>query len=162
MPDPTANLETAQLGAPSLPVVVVIKDFPGFGSESPPASTAGDALLEADRAMVSEGAPTSKVDRLQEEEMARTSPDGRPPRHRLVAIERKWFIAVALAVGVGLALWAIGSRVAGQTLLLGAVLVLLLVGAAIPVWRSGFLRAREERAARKAALLQVRPDRTPQ
>ncbi|MFT3685216.1 MAG: hypothetical protein QM783_09875 [Phycisphaerales bacterium] len=107
------------------------------------------------------------VDDLQDDLMAKRSPEGRPPRHDLRIAEWRW---LALAIGIVLAgglVWAIVSGMAPVWIVIGALFMVCFIGVgSAPVLYAGLLRAREEHEARttatavvkdKAALRPARP-----
>lgn len=105
--------------------------------------------------------PTPEIDRIQEAEMTRTSPDGRPPHRQLRRTEWKWFtFAAAISFLAGTTI-AILSGVSLPTLAMGGILGLTLAAAAIPVWASGLLRGSEERSARRDAISIIQNNRFP-
>jgi hypothetical protein len=106
----------------------------------------GEALQEQDD-HASPSVPTPEVDRVQEEVMAATSPDGRPPHRATRIAEWKWFI-----VGAGIA-WAAQTVLGWSSVVTIVALVIFSFAASSPVWGAGLLRRGEERRARKVALV---------
>jgi len=98
-----------------------------------------------------------EVDDLQDDLMASTSPEGRPPHHDLRLAEWRWLL---LAIGVVLAgafMWAIASGIAAWWIGIGSLLLICLLGIGIsPVLYAGLLRGGEERDARKTAAAVVK------
>lgn len=161
MPAPVSDQNpTAPAPPPLLPKVVVVlaSDVtPDPQPDNDPVAPV-NLLLEKDSVSKSNG-PTPAVDGVQEEVMAVISPDGRPPNRELRVLQWKW---VLIAGGILLTCAAVVvamSNMAWPTVLFAGVIVLVLVGAAIPTWGAGLLRGGEERRARVSALEQKEHDR---
>jgi hypothetical protein len=89
----------------------------------------------------------------QDEVMAVTSTDGRPPTHRRRVFEWRMFALGAGLIIVGCSIWVAVRGVSFFAVVAGLTMgVLLLVGAS-PVLGAGMLRGKEERAARQAVRL---------
>lgn len=115
--------------------------------------------LPVDRPVPMEPGDMQLVDDLQDELMARGSPEGRPPHHSLRVAEWRW---LALGIGVVLSLftiYAVTQSVAFGWVVMFALLTLCLLGIGIaPVLFAGLLRGGEEKDARKAAAAVVKHD----
>ena len=154
---PVPDQRPAEAATPSLlPKVVVVHagdvnvDAAPEHLETDPAVRA-NPLVEAD-AIAKQNGPTPEVDRAQEEVMTAISPDGRPPERELRTLEWKW-VLIAGAVLLACTVVAVTvSSIAWPTVLFAGVIVLVLIGAAIPTWGAGLLRGGEERQARASAL----------
>ncbi len=96
-----------------------------------------------------------EVDAREEELMGAESPDGIPPDHWLRRTEWKWFRYMMLALAVGAVVWIAAVGVSGETVLMAAALLVIMVFAAAPVWGSAILRAQEGRAARAKAIREI-------
>ncbi|MBX3379581.1 MAG: hypothetical protein KF805_05775 [Phycisphaeraceae bacterium] len=98
-----------------------------------------------------------RVDQVQEEVMAATSPDGRPPQ--LAGVRAGWrrmaIIGLLAAVAAVALLFATLGLSAG---LLATILLAGYVALTVPVWGAGLLRGQEERAAHRIAEEVVHPE----
>ncbi|MFN0010625.1 MAG: hypothetical protein ACKVS8_03170 [Phycisphaerales bacterium] len=161
MPEPTATpAPTPPPLQADAPRVVVVHTGP---ADAPPvglasAATFADRLVERD-AKADSSIPTPRVDRVQDEVMTATSPEGRPPTRHVRRAEWKWFLIGGSVLALAAVVWAVSSSVPWPTLLFVAALLILFLGAAIPTWGAGLLRGGEERQARKVALLTTPRDR---
>jgi hypothetical protein len=164
MPTPadTTPIPSPPTGVPLPQEVVVVRlpDPADVDAASEPTSTRLARPSEIEPASSTAHA-TPEIDRIQEAEMTRISPDGRPPHRQLRRIEWKWFTAGAFALAaIGTAI-AIFSGVSLPTLAMVAMFGITLAAAAIPVWASGLLRGGEERTARRDAVTIVQHNRVP-
>lgn len=99
------------------------------------------------------------TDEAQDEVMAATSEDGRPPSHGLRRREWGWFAVVASLAAVSLGAWALVSRMEWSTMWAALALGVGFLVLASPVIIAGRMRAREQRAAHETATHEV--DRPP-
>jgi hypothetical protein len=108
------------------------------------------------------GQETGLVEDRSDQLMAGHSVDGQPPSHRRRM--RDWkFLAVIAGTLLFLAVaFAIASAMAITEIAIGAVLLVfaVLLGG-WPVIGAGLLRGKEERSARKEAVIEVRQDTVP-
>lgn len=124
--------------------LVEIKNALGLPIDRPEPMAPGDVRL---------------VDDLQDELMARGSPEGRPPSHDFRIAEWRW-LALGLAVVLGILIaYAVVQSVAIGWVVMFGLLMLCLLGIGIaPVLFAGLLRGSEENEARKTASAVVKHD----
>ncbi len=117
----------------------------------------GESLLEQDELNGSNVA-TPEIDRVQDELMTESSPDGRPPERRLRRSEWKWFALGAACfiafIIFGLVWIAVSLNLPPIMIVLGVLLIIVVGAATSPSWGAGLLRRDEQREARKEALTQ--------
>ena len=117
--------------------------------------------LPVDRPIPMNPAEVHLVDDLQDELMARQSPEGRPPRHDLRIAEWRW---LALALGAVLAvfvIYAVAQSIAIGWVVVFGLLMLCMLGIGVgPVLYAGLLRGSEEKEARDTAKAVVKHDAT--
>lgn len=115
--------------------------------------------IPSDKPVPMNPAEIHRVDDLQDELMARRSPEGRPPRHDLRIAEWRWLIlAIGVVLAGGLA-WAIASGMAPVWIVIGALFMICFIGVgSSPVLYAGLLRGAEEHEARKTASAVVKHD----
>jgi hypothetical protein len=115
--------------------------------------------LPFDRPVPMDPKELHRVDELQDELMARKSPEGRPPSHDLRIAEWRWLalaFALVLAVFTG---YAVVQSVAVGWVVMFALLLICLFGIGIgPVLYAGLLRGTEEKEARDTAAAVVKHD----
>lgn len=115
--------------------------------------------LPIDRPLPMNPAEIHCVDDLQDELMARRSPEGRPPRHDLRIAEWKWLMLAIGFVLVCVMMWAVSQGMEAVWIVIGAVFLVLMAGIGIsPVLYAGLLRGGEEHDARKTAAAVVKHD----
>lgn len=133
----------------------------------PPASTDSDSNPPRTEARIEPDAPVPEItvvpspvpspglaaelDDRQDDLMAVASADGRPPAHQLRVVEWRWVITGLLIFVAALIAWGVLASVDAGIVIPGVVFGIILLGSASPVWISGLIRAREQRAARRSA-----------
>jgi len=165
VPAPRSESAPAAL-PPMLPnVVVVHAGDVDSGTASGPRKTGGEEQVAGEEALLAEDAiakeegPTPEIDRVQEQVMTEISPEGRPPPRQLRVMEWKWVLTGAGVLLIGAAVLVATSSMAWPTVAFAVVILLVLMGAAIPTWGAGLLRGGEEKRARVSALRQEERDR---
>lgn len=122
--------------APARPAVVVNRIV--FQSASPPETTA--------------------VEAKQDEIMTVKSSEGASPSRRWRLTGWHWIaIAVPVLMLVGGFVWAVSAAGVGMALA-GLVVVVVMFGAAVPVWGAGLFRGGEEREAKVEAQAEVKKE----
>lgn len=103
------------------------------------------------------GRQSGQVDDRQDQLMARDSVDGSPPSRRRRLAEWRWIVIVGPLLAIAAVAFAIMRGAGGAAIALGIVACLAyMLLAGWPVWGAGILRGKEERAARKEAMIEVR------
>ncbi len=118
---------------------------------SPPRSTSASTPLAPVRVQDTSVAERTSAaqDKCQEEVMAITSTDGRPPPTRQRKLEWRWFGVGALVVIAGIICWIVFNGISLAVVITAIVLAVLLLASASPVLAAGLLRGKEQRTARR-------------
>ncbi|HYD01680.1 MAG TPA: hypothetical protein VEB22_10680 [Phycisphaerales bacterium] len=124
---------------------------------SPIIELKGALGLPVDRPVPMNPSDIQRVDDLQDELMAHTSPEGRPPRHDLRIAEWRWLALGVSFVLLCMLIYALVSGIAPIWIGIYGLLAACLLGIGIgPVLYAGLLRGREEREARQTATAVVK------
>ncbi len=103
------------------------------------------------------------VDVAQDNDMASSSVDGRPPTHRQRAVGWLALLVVVPLVIAGAIAWALAADIS-PLVIVGAsgVFAVTLMVAGLPVWLAGLSRGKEEAIARRKVLKRMHPDHAAQ
>lgn len=99
------------------------------------------------------------AERVEQEVMAKVSPDGRSPDHDSKQAGRRVFVIgslVALGIGAGIVVFVAGGWIA---IAAAAAYVVILVIAGMPVWGAGLMRRHEENEVKTEVVDQMRQRR---
>lgn len=110
------------------------------------------APLSPERRIETTEERTAAADARQDNLMASTSVDGRPPTHKQRSLGWKLIIVGFVLLAVGIATWALVRGASSGTVLgFGAAFVILLLIGGWPVLAAGLFRGSEESSAKRDA-----------